>query len=122
MNTIGSIKVATARFSVRQRLRCTFHTSAIRSSAAKVDYGKYFSKRAKLRQPSAIRALQPLLAVPGMISLGGGMPNRDTFPIRKVTCEMLDGSKVDICTEDSLDEAFQYSPTQGIPLTYTGGD
>ena len=96
-------------------LRRTFRTSAIRSNAVKVDYGKYFSKRAKLRQPSAIRALQPLLAVPGMISLGGGMPNRETFPIRKVTCEMLDGSKVDICTEDSLDEAFQYSPTQGIP-------
>ena len=30
------------------------------------------SPRSSLREPSAIRALQPLLAVPGMISLGGG--------------------------------------------------
>ena len=79
------------------------------------DYENYLSKRSKLRQPSAIRALQPLLSIPGMISLGGGMPNQETFPFRKITCEMLDGTIIDVCDEETIDESFQYSPTQGIP-------
>ena len=85
------------------------------TNTGKIDYGKYLSKRSKLRQPSAIRALQPLLAIPGMISLGGGMPNKETFPFRRISCEMLDGTVIDVCTENSLDESFQYSATQGIP-------
>ena len=35
-------------------------------------YEHHLSQTARLREPSAIRALQPLLARPGMISLGGG--------------------------------------------------
>ena len=80
-----------------------------------INYENYLSKRSKLRQPSAIRALQPLLSIPGMISLGGGMPNQETFPFRKITCEMLDGTIIDVCDEETIDESFQYSPTQGIP-------
>jgi hypothetical protein len=49
------------------------------------DYATYFSTAAAQRRPSAIRALMPLLKVPGMISLGGGMPNPETFPFKKLT-------------------------------------
>jgi len=31
------------------------------------DYDKYLSRRSKARKPSAIRALQPLIALPGMV-------------------------------------------------------
>jgi len=31
------------------------------------DYDRFLSKRSKARKPSAIRALQPLIALPGMV-------------------------------------------------------
>jgi len=31
------------------------------------DYDKFLSNRSKARKPSAIRALQPLIALPGMV-------------------------------------------------------
>ena len=52
------------------------------------DYSPYFSTRSLARKPSAIRELQPLLALDGMISLGGGMPNPETFPFTKITVEV----------------------------------
>jgi kynurenine/2-aminoadipate aminotransferase len=78
-------------------------------------YDQYLSERSALRKPSAIRALQPMLAIPGMISLGGGMPNKSTFPFKRIVAELADGTMVDVATPDTIDEAFQYSPTQGIP-------
>ena len=41
---------------------------------ASIDYFQYLSKRALRYKPSAIRALQPLLRVEGMISLAGEEP------------------------------------------------
>ena len=46
------------------------HTSGC---VAGMDYSSYLSRQSKLREPSPIRALQPLVKIPGMISLGGGM-------------------------------------------------
>lgn len=80
-----------------------------------ISYDKYLSQRSALRKPSAIRALQPMLSVPGMISLGGGMPNKETFPFKRIVAELSDGTMVDVASPDTIDEAFQYSPTQGIP-------
>lgn len=66
------------------------------------------------RQPSAIRSLQPLMALPGMISLGGGMPNSALFPFRSLSFALDDGTKLEL-TQEELNEALQYSPTPGLP-------
>ncbi len=57
----------------------TFTTSPRLS--AQPDYASFLSRSSARRKPSPIRALQPLLKIPGIISLGGGMPNPQTFPI-----------------------------------------
>jgi kynurenine/2-aminoadipate aminotransferase len=78
-------------------------------------YDQYISKRSLLRRPSAIRELQPLLTIPGMISLGGGMPNKEMFPFQRITAELKDGTSIEIVTPETVDEALQYSQTPGIP-------
>lgn len=86
-----------------------------RSAAAAIDYGSYLTRRSIARKPSAIRALQPLVALPGMISLGGGMPNPSTFPFTRITAELADGSGSIELTGPTLQAALQYSPTPGLP-------
>jgi len=49
-----------------------------------------------------------------MISLGGGLPNNNTFPFKSFTIELKDGSTLELKGTD-LDEALQYSPTYGLP-------
>lgn len=66
------------------------------------------------RQPSAIRALQPLMQLPGMLSLGGGLPNPALFPFKGLTLTLADGSQLPF-TQQELNVALQYSPTPGIP-------
>jgi kynurenine/2-aminoadipate aminotransferase len=82
---------------------------------SKINYNNYLSPRSKLREPSAIRSLQPLLKIPGIISLGGGMPNSETFPIKEIYCKMKDGSTINICDEQNINDSLQYSSTQGLP-------
>eukprot|EP00808_Paulinella_micropora_P010892 g51762.t1 len=112
-------------------------------ASAKVlrDYSRWLSPRSLLRTPSPIRALQPLLAVPGVISLGGGMPNPSTFPFQSisVTLQPLPSSSsssrsfpaassasgattasaqspiVLSLTPQQTAEALQYSATTGLP-------
>jgi kynurenine/2-aminoadipate aminotransferase len=81
---------------------------------AAIDYASYFTRRSSARQPSAIRALQPLVSLPGMISLGGGMPNPAMFPISRLSATLKDGSEVEL-SGASLEAALQYSPTPGLP-------
>ena len=86
------------------------------------NYDTFLSTRSKARRPSAIRALQPLLSEPGMISLGGGMPNPTTFPIQSIKVTLSnDNDDVEPSTftleNQSLDDVLQYSGTRGtIPL------
>jgi len=79
------------------------------------NYEDYLSARSAAREPSAIRALQPLLSIPGMISLGGGMPNFDTFPFKRFTTELKDGTILELSGEAQLNECLQYSVTGGLP-------
>jgi kynurenine/2-aminoadipate aminotransferase len=51
-------------------------------------YLPYVSKRAARRKPSAIRELMPLMKLPGMISLGGGLPNASLFPIDSLNVKL----------------------------------
>jgi len=83
------------------------------SSVRPVDYDSYLSARSKARQPSAIRALQPLLAEPGMISLGGGMPHPDTFPFSSLRVGVKGGDDIVLGGSD-LEEVLQYSGTRGL--------
>jgi kynurenine/2-aminoadipate aminotransferase len=78
------------------------------------NYDQFLSKTSALRQPSAIRSLQPFLKLPGMISLGGGMPNPGTFPFTKISVELQGGGSFFVDGENLL-EALQYSPTTGLP-------
>jgi hypothetical protein len=59
-----------------------------------VNYEALFTKRSAARKPSAIRALQPLISLPGMISLGGGMPNPSTFPFASIDVKLKSGESL----------------------------
>jgi kynurenine/2-aminoadipate aminotransferase len=80
-------------------------------------YQRFLSRRGQRLQPSAIRALQPFLSIPGMISLGGGMPNRATFPLDSLsfTSPLLPaGSEITVDSQ-ALSAALQYSSSFGLP-------
>eukprot|EP00605_Chrysophyceae_sp_TOSAG23-4_P001682 GSChrysophyteH1.ASY1.ANO1.1848.1 assembled CDS len=85
-----------------------------RSLARSMEYSAYFTAESARRKPSAIRALQPLVSLPGMISLGGGMPNSALFPFKKMSLTLEDGSVIESSGAE-LNAALQYSPTPGLP-------
>lgn len=79
-----------------------------------MDYSKYISKSSNLRKPSAIRALQKYLTLPGMISFGGGNPNPETFPFESFSIKLKSGQSINVPPSE-IQKALQYSPTSGIP-------
>lgn len=97
-----------------RRLSRAKSTATTTAATATVDYAAHLTRRSLARQPSAIRALQPLVTQPGMISLGGGMPNPSTFPFTRITAELRDGSEIEL-TGKQLESSLQYSPTLGLP-------
>eukprot|EP00760_Papus_ankaliazontas_P000657 PhM_4_TR10170/c0_g1_i1/m.4188/K00825/AADAT, KAT2; kynurenine/2-aminoadipate aminotransferase len=76
-------------------------------------YQQFLSRRALRRTPSPIRAIFPLSQLPGMLSLAGGLPHPDTFPITGMTLKLSDGSDVSIAPND-LKAALQYCPSYGL--------
>ena len=52
----------------------------------------------------------PLVNLPGMISLGGGMPNLETFPLKSVDLTLKDGTVLKLGA-DRMNMALQYSET-----------
>ncbi|KAJ3337805.1 hypothetical protein HDU93_000480 [Gonapodya sp. JEL0774] len=82
------------------------------------DYAPFISKRSAARKPSAVRALQPLLAIPGMISLGGGYPDTATFPFESVSMKLKTGETLEIGKED-MAKVLQYNSTAGLPNLVT---
>jgi kynurenine/2-aminoadipate aminotransferase len=89
-------------------------SSSPRGSTKALDPNLFITQLNSRRQPSAIRSLQPLMAIPGMISLGGGLPNPALFPFKGLTMDLVDGSQLSF-TPTELNEALQYSPTPGLP-------
>ncbi|ORY46995.1 PLP-dependent transferase [Rhizoclosmatium globosum] len=79
-----------------------------------MDYSRFISPKSARRQPSAIRSLAPLLSLPGMISLGGGNPHPDSFPYVGLSFRLRSGEVIDV-PEKEVQQALQYSPTNGIP-------
>ena len=73
------------------------------------------ARRAQGRQPSPIRAIFPLLSVPGMISFGGGYPNPSTFPFAKIDLAFHGGAQIEIAGA-ALTSALQYGPSDSDPV------
>ena len=61
-------------------------------------------------KPSPIRKLNPLMRMPGMISLGGGYPNAQTFAFESLDVVFKSGRKFQI-RDKAMDLACQYGPT-----------
>eukprot|EP00698_Gefionella_okellyi_P023302 TRINITY_DN7923_c0_g1_i1.p1 TRINITY_DN7923_c0_g1~~TRINITY_DN7923_c0_g1_i1.p1 ORF type:complete len:432 (+),score=71.44 TRINITY_DN7923_c0_g1_i1:1713-3008(+) len=95
-------------------IRPTFLTFRRFASTEIASYGEFISEVSARRRPSAIRAIQPLTKIPGMISLGGGYPNGSTFPFQKLSLVTRDGTTIDIAGEE-LASALQYTNTEGYP-------
>jgi len=76
---------------------------------------RFLTKTSLSRTPSPIRALVPYLSREGMISLGGGMPNVDTFPIASVELKLKGNDGALVLDEDETKKALQYSPSYGLP-------
>lgn len=68
--------------------------------------------RARGRTPSPIRELVPLMRLPGMISLGGGYPNPDTFVFERIEAVCREGTRV-VLEGPALAAACQYGPSEG---------
>jgi DNA-binding transcriptional MocR family regulator len=68
------------------------------------------AKRTSGLKPSPIRKLNPLMRIPGMISLGGGYPNAQTFAIASLDVVFKSGRQFTI-RDKSMDLACQYGPT-----------
>lgn len=79
------------------------------------EHGGFLTAEARRRQPSAIRELAPLLRAPGLLSLGGGMPNPTLFPFVALSFATSDGLALSL-TPQELNEALQYSPTSGLEV------
>ena len=72
------------------------------------------AERAKDKAPSPIRELQRYLKIEGMISLGGGYPNPDTFVFDKLQIHFKDGHEIEV-TGKELTSASQYGPSDALP-------
>lgn len=68
------------------------------------------AERAKDKAPSAIRELVKYMNIDGMISLGGGYPNPDTFVFERVKIKFKGGQEIEIDGEE-LTAASQYGPS-----------
>ncbi|CCL98644.1 uncharacterized protein FIBRA_00646 [Fibroporia radiculosa] len=81
-------------------------------------YRARLSDAAKTRKADGIRALFPLEARSGLISLLAGKPNEETFPITSLQFTMRDPSSAEDIklelTEGELHQGLQYTPTNGF--------
>ncbi|MDZ7319118.1 MAG: PLP-dependent aminotransferase family protein [candidate division KSB1 bacterium] len=68
------------------------------------------AERAKNKAPSPIRELMKYMQIDGMISLGGGYPNPETFVFDRVQIHFKGGQTVEIDGEE-LTVAAQYGPS-----------
>ncbi|HDY69432.1 MAG TPA: PLP-dependent aminotransferase family protein, partial [Actinobacteria bacterium] len=80
----------------------------------RIDFDKYedfYARRTEGLRSSVMRDLMAIIARPEIISLAGGLPNTESFPVKtlvKITH--------DVATENSA-AALQYGPTEGLTET-----
>ena len=75
-----------------------------------MDIQDRLADRAQDKSPSAIRELVRYMKIDGMISLGGGYPNPDTFVFDRVKINFKGGQEIEIDGEE-LTSASQYGPS-----------
>jgi 2-aminoadipate transaminase len=73
------------------------------------DWEKALAQRTQRMTSSIIRETLKMMATPGLISLGGGMPAPELFPVREFqeACRYV--------LEHEGQQALQYSVTEGYP-------
>jgi len=75
-----------------------------------VNYDRLFSKRSKLLKSSEIRELLKLTQSDDFISLGGGLPNPQAFPVDIIR------ECINKIFESNILNALQYGTTEGLSL------
>ncbi|CAO3619078.1 unnamed protein product [Cunninghamella echinulata] len=78
-----------------------------------MDYSKYLSEESKNRKPSPIRLLGPYVSKPGMISLGAGNPNPDTFPYASMQLTLKNGETIQV-DDEAFRKCLNYDLTSGF--------
>ncbi|EFC35573.1 predicted protein, partial [Naegleria gruberi] len=56
----------------------------------------------------------PIMNLPGMISLAGGLPNSQTFPFQSIKVDLNNQTSLEIGGKE-LSDGLQYHPSQGLP-------
>lgn len=74
-----------------------------------MDYQKFLAQRTQNIKASVIREILKVVSQPGMISLAGGLPSPDSFPLDII--EELSS----LVIKKYGSKAFQYSATEGFP-------
>lgn len=94
--------------------RASRASRALATPSHAMDYDAFLTQTSRSRRESAIRGLQPLTRIPGMISLGAGNPSAETYPFKSATFELKDGQTVEI-DGALMQKALAYGPTDGLP-------
>lgn len=80
-----------------------------------MNYARYLTKISAARTHSAIRILSAIVQEnPSLITMAGGMPNPQTFPLLDASLTLRDGTKIDLDAK-AMKSALQYLPTKGFP-------
>ena len=58
--------------------------------------GSDITQEAEIRGPSPLRRLAPLLQVPEIVWLAGGLPNAAMFPIKSLSAKLIDGTEIEM--------------------------
>lgn len=74
------------------------------------DLRSRLARRARGKEPSPIRELQKFMKIEGMISLGGGYPNPDTFVFQRIDVRFKGGTVASLEGKE-LAAASQYGPS-----------
>jgi len=75
---------------------------------------RFLSKRGSNRAPSFIRQLTKFISVPGMLNMGGGLPNASLSPLQKLSFTLDNGRTFEFEGE-YLNKMLLYSPSLGKP-------
>lgn len=97
----------------------TISTSTFSTNTPLIDPTQFFSALSLRREQSPTRALMPLLKIPGMVSLGSGLPNPACFPLDSVSFRLKNSDKDITLSQAELNESLQYGATPGSPSFLT---
>jgi kynurenine/2-aminoadipate aminotransferase len=97
------------------RSMSTTSTATTTPTSNLIDIMPFLSKLSLSREQSPTRALMPLLKIPGMVSLGSGLPNSACFPLESLSFKLKNSHTELSLTPGELGEALQYGATPGAP-------